>query len=162
MPFPISIRFKKRLKVTITSENQPKALRYIQKTIQDKAAGNIVIENNQVSYKGSTQSGRRSLFGEIRGTFTLINGKDGRSYLIYEFKMYHLFIVTPIMAVAFGLLSHHWWLGIIAFLWLCGMNWIIYLIRNEALANELATGIDSLHGILRGEDVDPEGLKHWM
>ena len=91
----------------------------------------------------------------MSGTFTLVN-KNDKSSLVYEIRMYNLFITTAIMAVVFGLITQMVWVGVGGFAWLCGMNWFTSLIRHGSLANELAAGIDQLHGVPVAE-LDDEG-----
>ncbi|WP_339662457.1 hypothetical protein [Croceibacter atlanticus] len=57
--------------------------------------------------------------------------------LEYSFSVVRTFYITSIMALFFGLISQNYWIGIIFFLWLFGMNWIITLIRQNQFANKL-------------------------
>ncbi|MHA4895764.1 hypothetical protein ACXZ1K_13505 [Pedobacter sp. PWIIR3] len=103
------------------------------------------------------------------GIFTLIN-KGDTWWLNYQINMAQLFIVTSIMSIAVTVFmlvdGGPRWIGIFAFLWLCGMNWIVNLVRHEAVATNIAYGIDEL---ICGKLVVPEKedkmtgkLKHWM
>jgi hypothetical protein len=57
--------------------------------------------------------------------------------LEYSFSVIRTFYITSMMALFFGLISQSYWIGIIFFLWLFGMNWIITLIRQNQFANKL-------------------------
>jgi hypothetical protein len=57
--------------------------------------------------------------------------------LEYSFSVIRTFYITSMMALFFGLISQSYWIGIILFLWLFGMNWIITLIRQNQFANQL-------------------------
>jgi hypothetical protein len=65
------------------------------------------------------------------------------------------------MAVFFGVISQSWVFGLVGFLWLCGMNWIIYLVRHSGLASEIAIDIDYMflnkkEGTVDLEEEQPE------
>ena len=132
----------------MTSDNQQEILHFIMKSILDDEANNVVIEDIHVTYKGSTSNWRGSLFGSVDdGIFNLIY-KDNNWWLNYQINMSKLFISTVILSSimgVFALLNNGpWWVGIAAFLWLCGANWIINLIRHEVVAANIAVGIDEL------------------
>jgi hypothetical protein len=148
MTFPFSVQFNKRLKAAITPDDQQKILQYITKNILKDKADNVVIEDICVTYKGSTSNWRGSLFGSVdNGVFNLIY-KDNTRWLNYQINMRKLFIGTTILASIMGIFvfvnGGPWWVGIVMFLWLCGANWIINLIRHENVATSIAAGIDEL------------------
>jgi len=167
MPFPVTVKFKRKLKAIIIAENIGDTLSYVQKEIESKKADKVTCDESSVNYKGSTSNLRGSLFGGMNGTFTIIND-DIQSHLVYEIRMYQLFITTSIMAVAAGILTRIVWVGVGAFAWLCGMNWLVSLARHGSLASELAAGIDQIHGIPivdlddKNEHIRNEKLKNWM
>ena len=73
MTFPFSIRFNRSLKTIITSDNEEKILQYIEKSILEDKADNVVVEDISVNYKGSTSNWRSSLFGSVdNGVFCLV------------------------------------------------------------------------------------------
>jgi hypothetical protein len=55
------------------------------------------------------------------------------------------------MAVVAGVYIQRWWVGVIAFAWLCGINWIITLVRHGGLASEISACID--HAIFGKDEV---------
>ena len=55
----------------------------------------------------------------------------------YSFSVVRTFYITSIMAIFFGIISQSYWIAIIFFLWLFGMNWIIILIRQNQFTNKL-------------------------
>ena len=60
----------------------------------------------------------------------------------YSFSVIRTFYITSLMALLFGLISQSYWIGIIFFFWLFGMNWIITLIRQNQFANKLKRMLD--------------------
>lgn len=148
MIFPFSVRFKRSLKTIVTPDNKEQKFQYIGKSILRDKADNIVVEDLSVSYKGSTSNWRGSLFGSVdNGVFNLLH-KNNSWLLHYQINMRKLFIGTSILSVIMGAFaianSGPWWLGIAAFLWLCGANWITSFIRHGAVATDIAAGIDEL------------------
>lgn len=170
MIFPFSVTFNIRLKATIIADNQQKILQYIVKNILDDKADNVVVEDILVTYKGSTSSWRGSLFGSVDdGSFNLIY-KDNDWWLNYQISMSGLFIggaiISSIMSIFVLANGSPWWVVILIFLWFCGVNWIISFIRHEAVAADIAAGIDEL--ICGKTELPPEQdrmtgkLKNWF
>ncbi|WCT10445.1 hypothetical protein [Mucilaginibacter jinjuensis] len=169
MTFPFSVSFDRRLKATITSDNQQEIFQYIKTSILNDKADNVVIEDMHVIYKGSTSNWRGSLFGSVDdGIFKLIY-KDNSWWLNYQINMRKLFIGTAILSGCMGIFSlvndGPWWFGIAGFLWLCGANWIIILLTHGSLATDIATGIDELiYGKIELPEQDKMNgeLKSWF
>jgi hypothetical protein len=167
MIFPVSFKYKRTLRGIITPDQQAVAIQVIKKMIVEKKGKNIVVENNSVSYKGTTAPGKGSLLGAVdNGKFSLIDAND-KSLLIYEINMQSLFITTGIMAVVAGVFVQRWWVSLIAFAWLCGMNWVIILIRHDNLVLEVAASVNDLifgkEEVKEEEKVADDGkLKSWM
>ncbi|WP_460692968.1 hypothetical protein [Mucilaginibacter puniceus] len=117
----------------------------IQKTLYEKSADNIIIDGWKVSYKGSTSSSRHSLFGGITGTFTF--SKED-SLLIYKYFCVELFVFSSSVGVIAGLFgglsTGDWWIGLIAFCWLGGINWIVNFIRHNGLVDQIVDEINKL------------------
>jgi len=144
MPFPFSIKYSTTLKEKIVPENYLKILNHIRAFIIDKPAKDIIIENNRLSFKPSTYYWNWNIMVSIeKGIFSIIE-KEGHVILTYEFFMYRLFITTGIMSVIAGILTQILWIPIAAFLWLCGMNWIITLVRHKSMLDDLTSEIDAL------------------
>jgi len=147
MRFPFSFSFERELTNAITPENEQRVLEYIETRITKRKANTIVIEDSSVIFKGST-GGRGSLFIMVdQGVFSLVC-MSGTWNLVYQINMKSLFIETGILSAvieACSLLNGGpWWIGIVPFLWLCGANWAITLIRQGSFATEIATEIDDI------------------
>jgi hypothetical protein len=169
MAFPITVEFNKKLKAVVTADNQLQILEQIKLSISEDKADNIIIEETQVRYKGSTSNWRGSLFGSVdNGTFTLVT-KNDEWWLNYKINMQKQFIITAIMSVAMGAYMFIGagirWVGFAAFAWLCGGNWIINVVRHDGVADTIAFKIDEL---IFGKIVKPEiekipgKLKSWF
>jgi hypothetical protein len=148
MAFPISVLFNRSLKTVISSDNKEQIFQYIKKNILEDKADNVIVEDMRISYQGSTSNWRGSLFGSVdNGTFDLFS-KENDWFLNYQINMRKLFIGTAILSTIAGVCAQVgdglWWVGIAAFLWLCGANWIIIFIRHGSEATSIAIGIDEL------------------
>jgi hypothetical protein len=142
MVFPFAQTYKEKLNSLITPQNQEAILQYIRTTIEKKKAGNIIVESNTVSYKGSTSNLRGSLFrGLDGGKFSLIDS-DGGSYLVYEFRMSQFFLIMLIVSIAIAIIFQTWWVALIVFFGLGGLNWILHVDQHENLAIEIAHDIN--------------------
>lgn len=166
MAFPFTITFKRKLRGVITPNNQLIALQYIKTKIEEDAADNIVMEENGVSYKGTTSRWRGALFnGPDSGQFSLI-ATDDQWHLIYEIRMHQSFMITGGMSLLMGIVSQVWWFVLVAFSWLCGMNWFIINLRHGGLAADIADGVNDLlfgkEKNIEEDNPDKEKLKSWF
>lgn len=169
MVFPFSVRFIKKLKAEITSENQPQALQFIAKYISEDKADNVAVTELNVTYKGSTSIWRGSLFGSVDSGIFSFAFKNNSWRLVYQINMRKLFIGTSILSaiaeISVLIEGGPWWIGIAAFSWLCGANWITNLIRHESVAFSLAAGVDELicgKTDLPEQEKIPGKLKSWF
>jgi len=169
MTFPFSVRFNRSLKTIITADNEEQILQYIKQSILADKADNVVVEDRCVNYKGSTSNWRGSLFGSVdKGLFCLAY-KNNNWFLTYQINLHKLFIVTAIFSIIMGVFAlannGPWWIGIAAFMWLCGANWIIIFIWHGDMASDIAAGIDELicgKTVLPEEDKMTGKLKSWF
>jgi hypothetical protein len=169
MIFPFSVHFKRALKALVTSDNKGPILQYIRESVLKDKADNVVVEYMAVRYSGSTSIWRISLFGSVDNGIFCLTHENNRWFLSYQINMGKLFITTSILSTNMGVFSlvngGPWWVGVAAFLWLCGANWIINLIRHGAIATEIALGIDELicsETELPIEDKMTGKLKSWF
>jgi hypothetical protein len=146
MIFPFTIKFSKRLKEKVSAADIDIAMTYIKKFIIKKTAEDIIIDRNELTFKSGFFRMRWStnIMGTIeKGKFNLI--EDGNeSVLTYEFFMYRIFTIVAVISIFMGTISHQPWLGVICFVWLGIMNWVIAIIRHRNMLGDIATGIDNL------------------
>jgi len=83
-----------------------------------------------------------------RGVF-LLNANEGQIALSYEFFMHKLFIYSLVPAVIMGFGSQRIWFGIVAFLWVWGLRWLIALTKHKDMFDKLVKQINILP--LRGK-----------
>jgi len=143
MSFPFTVTYSSRLTISVTDANKTHVLGCIHDMLLKKSAKAVTVGSYEVGFKGSTSPWRGSLMGSVdKGIFTLIE-KGGITILTYKFYFIQLFIVTPIMGLAFGLFSRSIWIGVGAFLWLGGMNWVIAIVRHHALLQEISEQLNN-------------------
>jgi hypothetical protein len=143
MSFPFTVTYSSRLSISMTDANKTLVLACIQDMLLKKSAKTVTVGTYEVGFKGSTSPWRGSLMGSVdKGIFTLIE-KDGISILTYKFYFIQLFIVTPLMGLCFGLFSKSVWIGVGAFLWLGGMNWVIAIVRHHSLFQEISEQLNN-------------------
>ncbi len=146
MIFPFSIKYSARLSDNFDKDRNKETLKYIEDFITKKTADDIVIEDEKLTFKSNFFRARwnTNVLGPIeRGVFTIID-KGDKTILTYEFFMYRLFIIVTIMSVFVGTASKGVSIGILCFLWLGGMNWLIAIIRHKRMLKEIVKGIDSI------------------
>jgi len=146
MIFPFSIKYSVRLRYNFECERNKKALKYIEDFISKKTADDIVIEDDRLTFKSKFFRWRwnTNILAPIeKGVFKIID-KDDNTILTYEFFMYRLFIIVTIVSAFVLNSSQSLLVGILCFLWLGGMNWLIAIIRHKRMLKEIANGIAAL------------------
>lgn len=165
MIFPLRIKLQKELLGTLKPEEKGIAISYIWKKLEEKSGKNIFAEGDTIGYKGSTGDQRHGLLAAVdSGKFTLIE-KDGKTRILYTFTFRQLFIFTAAMALFMGLFAEKWWIAVIMFSWLCGMNWIISIIRHENFLLDIKIGINKLvfpNEKIQEDEEEKEKLKSWF
>lgn len=171
MRFPFSVVYNKILNSNVNSDNKEEVLKFIKDTIEEDKADNVVTHDWSVTYKGSISRWNVSRYRTVDdGIFTLI--ENGNSwYLRYKINMLTLFRDTFLLSLVFGifgqLIDGSWWLGLIAYLWFCGVNWLINIVRHEGIVSNIAADIDRhISGIKDAElpelEKIPGKLKSWF
>ncbi|OOQ59415.1 hypothetical protein [Mucilaginibacter pedocola] len=150
MTFPLSVRFNRPLQTDITPGNKAQVLQLIKDGIISKKADMVITEDMSVSYKGTTSTMKGSIFGSVdSGIFSLTYENDNW-LLKYQIDMRELFIFTSILAVVMEVftlsIKGPWWFGVAAFLWVCGANWAVTVVRHGFLANNIADEINEQTG----------------
>ncbi len=149
MAFPFSIKYSARLSDNFASDRNRnrEALEFIEDFVTKKTGDDIVIAGDKLTFKSKFfKWGRWNtniLVPIEKGVFIFVDNGD-KTILTYEFYMYHLFIAVTIMSAFMATVSQQLWFGIICFLWLGGMNWLIAIIRHKMMLTEIAKEIDNL------------------
>lgn len=143
MAFPFTIKYTTKLEGNISEGDYPGIFSLISDILINKPAKNIIIEGNQLRFKPGNYAWNWNIMVSIeKGIFTLTKQEQG-DIITYEFFMYHLLITTFAMGIFFGCISGKLWVGIGAFLWLGGMNWIIGIIRHKGMFDDITEEINN-------------------
>jgi len=144
MASPFTTKYSKTFDRKLTRDEKVEAFFYIDGFIRNKEAKNVRVVENCLSYKGSTSAFNWNIFVTVdKGEFK-IKENDGKSIIEYEIFMYQLFIFVSIAAIIFYVISMNYWLPIMCFGWLGGMNYILSLARHSSMFDEIKDGIDVL------------------
>ena len=145
MTFPFSIKYSARLNNHFSIDRKEETFKFIEDFITNKTGDEIIIEGDKLTFKSKFFKDRWNtniLVPIEKGVFIIID-KGDRYILTYEFYMYHLFIAVTIMSTFIAIFSQQVWVGILCFLWLCGMNWLIAIIRHKMMLNEITKEINN-------------------
>jgi hypothetical protein len=143
MIFPFSIKYKKQFHNSMSDFEKRKALSYIREFLIEKTGDNIVIQNNQLTFKAGLfgpRSNLNALSVIERGKFTLIETNKG-TMLTYEFFMYQLIIIATAMSIFAGISLKDFKVGLFALIVLVGLNWLLALSRQKFMFEEIAKEI---------------------
>ncbi|MCJ8210336.1 hypothetical protein MUY27_11510 [Mucilaginibacter sp. RS28] len=176
MPFPFSVSYTKRLKAVITDDNLQQVLDYIQKTIVENKGDNVLIQDNTVSYGGTTGAVRGSLFGMVDGGMFSLVTIDRGTTLYYKVVMRRNSILSIILATIFAMgtlcttgFSQSWLFSLVAFIFISCGNAMISWFMHEDFGFQIVSNIDRLIGfkdevsnIDKKHDSDSEKLKSWF
>lgn len=147
MTFPFSIKYSERLSGNFTKDRNIVALEFIKDYIIKKTGENIIIENEKLTFKSKFfKLGRwnTNILVPIEKGVFIIKDKGTETILTYEFYMYHLFTAVIIISVFMATISQQVFFGIICFLWIAGLNWLMAIIRHKIMLKEIAREIDKL------------------
>lgn len=147
MIFPFSIKYTSPLGANYDPKRQREALEYIGQFMTDRSADEVDIEHGCLIYRvklfGNVSYSTHILVPSEKGVF-FISQKDDKYVLTYHFFMYRLFTIVSIMSLFFAAATKDAGSGILAFLWLGGMNWILAAIRHNMMLSKIVGEIDHL------------------
>lgn len=132
--FPFNIKYHRKLNANFEKE---KIFDEIEKELIRLKIDKIRRSDLEINFKNSffNGQGRWHLMAPIDKGYLKLNRTSRK--LEYSFSIIRMFYITFGMSLFFGLISQSYWIGIIFFLWLFGMNWIITLIRQNSYMNKL-------------------------
>jgi len=131
------------------------ALGYIADYMKKKKADELCIEGNTLTFKENFFKFRWNtdiLVPIEKGVFSIHNSEHA-TIVTYEFFMYRLFLIAAVMSIVMGLLSHELWVGVACFGWLGGMNWVIALVRQKAMLDEIVDNLNDKNIQLENNEI---------
>ena len=145
MTFPFVIELEQKIKTTVETESLIKIYDIIQSYLKSKSVDNCYRTGNTIKFKQSFFVLNTNVFATIdKGEIELIENKGDYS-LKYKFFMLWFFIVSTAMSIGFGLFSGQFIFAIVVFFILVIGNFVICLIRQKGVMNELVYKIDEAY-----------------
>jgi len=132
--FPLNIKYKRILN---SNSNSGQILDQIEKELTRLKIDKTQRSDLKINFENSffNGQGRWHLMAPVDKGYLKLN--KNMKEIEYSFSVVRTFYIASGMALFFGLISQSYWIGIIFFLWLFGMNWIITLIRQNIFVNKL-------------------------
>ena len=132
--FPFNIKYQRELNVNSDSSQ---IFDIIEKELVRLKIDKIKRSDLEINFDNSflNGQGRWHLMAPIDKGYLKLDYQLKK--LEYSFSVIRTFYITLGMSLFFGLISQSYWIGIIFFLWLFGMNWTITLIRQNKFLNKL-------------------------
>ena len=143
--FPLNIKYKRKLN---SNSDSGQIFDQIEKELIRLKIDKIQRSDLKIKFENSIFNGQGNwhLMASVDKGYLKLN--RNLKELEYSFSVTRTFYITSAMALFLGLMSQSYWFGIISFLWLFGMNWIITLIRQNLFLNKLIWGILSSPGMI--------------
>ena len=137
--FPLNIKYKRILN---SNSNSGQILDQIEKELTRLKIDKTQRSDFKINFENSffNGQGRWHLMAPIDKGYLKLN--KNMKEIEYSFSVVRTFYIASGMALFFGLISQSYWIGIIFFLWLFGMNWIITLIRQNIFLNKLKSKLN--------------------
>ena len=137
--FPLNIKYKRILN---SKSDSRQIFDKIEKELTRLKIDKIHRSDLKIEFENSffNGQGRWHLMAPVDKGYLKLDGN--LKNIEYYFSVIRTFYITSLMALLFGLISQSYWIGIIFFFWLFGMNWIITLIRQNQFANKLKRMLD--------------------
>lgn len=137
--FPLKIKYKRILN---SNSNSGQILDQIEKELTRLKIDKTQRSELKINFENSffNGQGRWHLMAPVDKGYLKLN--KNMKEIEYSFSIVRTFYITSGMALFFGLFSQSYWFGVISFLWLFGMNWIITLIRQNIFVNKLKSKLN--------------------
>ena len=137
--FPLNIKYKRILN---SNSKSGQILDQIEKELTRLKIDKTQRSDLKINFENSffNGQGKWHLMAPVDKGYLKLN--KNMKEIEYSFSMVRTFYITSGMGLFFGLISQSYWIGIIFFLWLFGMNWIITLIRQNIFVNKLKSKLN--------------------
>jgi hypothetical protein len=142
MTFPFVIELEKKINTKGDIESQLKIYDLIQSYLKSKSVDNCYRTGNIIKFKQSFFVLNSNVFATIdSGEMELIDNSGAYS-LKYRFYLVWFFIISCVITVGFGLISGKLIVSIVVFMVLVLGNFVICLVRQQGVINDLVYIID--------------------
>jgi len=140
--FPFTITLKRI--IDFNEEKEEEILIYFKKELKARDADYFTMINNELRFKNDILKfgNNLSLMAIVdSGIIKLNNLYLSKKEIMYKFRLIKVFVISILFAIFAFYLSSHIWIGLVTFLWLGVLNWIIAIIRNIFMFNELVSNL---------------------
>ena len=137
--FPLKIKYKRILN---SNSNSGQILDQIEKELTRLKIDKTQRSELKINFENSffNGQGRWHLMAPVDKGYLKLN--KNMKEIEYSFSIVRTLYITSGMALFFVVFSRSFWFGVISFLWLFGMNWIITLIRQNIFVNKLKSKLN--------------------
>jgi hypothetical protein len=144
MIFPFEITFKKKLKGEILKYSTSEILMYLKLEFEKSGTDYIELLNDCILIKNDWISLRirpgwnwNRWLGINSAKFQIKMIENNERKAIYTFDLTKLLFISTIVSFLFGSISRSFLIGLITFLFIGFMNWVIKLIQHKISFDEL-------------------------
>lgn len=137
-------KFSTKIKRPISQNGYAKEIQIVKNYIDEKK-GIIVLNNNrELAFKGTFSNWRPNIFSGVESGKFSITKERGMLKLIYQIKIDPALVYLTILGIALTCIFYQVWVVGMPFIGLGGINWLIALVRNNAMMYNIAFEIDQL------------------
>lgn len=139
--FPIEIRLKKRFYISGSEiDNNNAILEFFKKEFIIRKADNVRIENNAVIFNNiffKFINNWNIMIPVDKGILIIKQNRKDEIVIEYLFSLKIVLVISGIIGIIIAFYSEIWINGLIAFIWLGGMNWLLAVIRHSLMFRSL-------------------------
>ncbi len=140
--FPFSITFRQKTNIAITEDNKQKLFENIKSLLSKHYASNIKISPAELSFTTKffeiAWGINLDVLSPIDKGIFMIEGKEDKINLSYTFYIYKLLFIALMFSILFALIDSSLLVGLICFIVLGILNWLIAVARQWFLLKQIA------------------------
>lgn len=139
--FPLTVKYTREINLT-KRDDAKRYIEYIVQELKKLEVSNIKVNDNRIEFDTSFFKSRNHPMGAADYGYLEID--IYAQIMIYSYSTIRMFIITLLMACGLGTVAFinagFWFFGIIAFLWIYGMNWFITYFRQRSIFKKMVDG----------------------
>jgi hypothetical protein len=138
--FPFYIKLKKTISISsLGADYRNEILEFFEVELNERKADNLKIEENVLIFRNHFfKLNNLNIMAPIdKGEVKVQEASKNFVKVQYQFSLRITLLFGAIAGFSFFLISKEWNVGLFAFLWLGGMNWLTAAIRHYIMFNDL-------------------------
>ncbi|MVN23515.1 hypothetical protein [Mucilaginibacter arboris] len=135
-------KFSAGLDRPINSCGYPKEIQVLKDYIDEKKGNIVLINESELIFKGGYSPWRGNICKFIKEGKFNIREKNQKLFLEYRIQIDKLIIYIRLFGIGLGIFLD--WKVSVPFVWVGGMNWILAIIRNNSMVDNIAGEINQL------------------